>query len=76
MGDSRSWAAAMESEITVCKHGAKSKYFDNCMCDGCISDRAISDYRKGMKDKIKNHFSKYLETLSNDDLEKMAEKIR
>lgn len=75
MGDSRSWAADREDEIIVCKHGGKSKYFDDCMCDGCISDRSVDEYRKGLKKKIVSHFEKYLDSLTMDQLEEMGSKI-
>lgn len=45
MGDSRSWAAEKEDEITVCIHGAESRYFDTCRCEGCKADRD-EDYNK------------------------------
>lgn len=46
MGSSASWGADKEDEITVCKHGAESRYFDECQCPGCKADREeLADVR-------------------------------
>jgi len=74
MGDSRSWAAEKEDEITTCKHGHESKYFDRCMCDGCVSDRSVQKYRDGLKNKCVNHFSEWLDRLELHELEAMSKK--
>ena len=75
MGDSRSWAADHEGEISVCKHGGKSKYFDDCMCDGCVSDRSVDKYRQSITKKITDNFSQFLSTLKIEQLEEMVKKI-
>lgn len=76
MGSSRSWAADMEDEIKVCRHGNETKYFDTCMCDGCITDRALAKYRSEMIEKLVYHYRSGLNILNTDQLERMSEKIR
>ncbi len=56
MGDSRSWAAEKEDEITVCRHGAESLYFDRCTCDGCSVDAEKSRAEQKLADTVRSQF--------------------
>lgn len=68
--------AELEDSIIICPHGEEPKYYDECMCDGCCADRTSAMYLKGMKHKILSSFSAFLDTLDQQQLEAMVEKVK
>lgn len=60
MGDSRSWGAEKEDEVTICRHGAESSYFDTCQCPGCREDRDNADRLADRQRNIRKILDKVL----------------
>lgn len=72
MGSSRSWAAYMEDEVTICKYGVESKYFDNCKCDGCKVDRAHRAEAETMSWRVKDKALELFISLPKEDWDKVV----
>lgn len=61
MGSTRSWGADHEDEDKTCRHGAVTKYFDRCLCPGCLADAAERTRVAGMVAQLKRAAEQALE---------------
>jgi hypothetical protein len=56
VGSAREYASDREDEVTTCKHGGTSLYFDECRCAGCKQDRALYAEVKLKGDMLRSMF--------------------
>jgi hypothetical protein len=56
MSSAREWASDREDEVTICKHGGKSLYFDDCRCEGCKQDKVLRAKINLKGNKLKDMF--------------------
>ena len=79
MGSSRSFAADQEDEVTICKYGQESLYFDSCQCKGCNADREEYADALRMSETISSLFLQRLmklhPSMREDELNRIKKEI-